>query len=117
MVEEEEEEFEEKMVPASIFLTSSAPLDLSLRREDFQGKDLWMIMRMMKGSLIPLGGRLLSQVNEYSCKFFGYSVIHHGRLCVIGTPEKPSLLLHCVNKDIYWCQRPFHRISLKGAVY
>ena len=48
---EEEAEFEEKMVPASIFLTSSAPLDLSLLREDFQGKDLWMIMMtMMKGS-------------------------------------------------------------------
>ena len=51
-----EEEFEEKMVPASIFLISSAPLDLSLRREDFQGKDLWIIMTMMKGSLIPSGG-------------------------------------------------------------
>ena len=55
--EEEEVEFEEKMVPASTFLTSSAPSDLSLRREDFQGKDLWMMMMiMMKGSLIPLGG-------------------------------------------------------------
>ena len=56
VVEEEEVEFEEKMVPASIFLTSSAPLDLSLLREDFQGKDLWIIMTMMKGSLIPSGG-------------------------------------------------------------
>ena len=56
-VVEEEVEFEEKMVPASTFLTSSAPLDLSLLREDFQGKNPWMIMRtMMKGSLIPLGG-------------------------------------------------------------
>ena len=56
VVEEEEVELEEKMVPASTCLTSSAPSDLSLLREDFQGKDLWMIMTMMKGSLIPLGG-------------------------------------------------------------
>ena len=100
VVEEEEEvEFEEKMVPASTSLTSSAPLDLSLLREDFQGKHLWMMMN--ERVIDSFGRRLLSQVNEYSCKFFGYSVIHHGRLCVIGTPEKPSLLLHCVNKDIY----------------
>ena len=37
-VVEEEAEFEEKMVPASTFLTSSAPLDLSLLKEGFQGE-------------------------------------------------------------------------------
>ena len=39
VVEEVEEESEVKMDPAWIFLTSSAPLDLSLLKEGFHGKN------------------------------------------------------------------------------
>ena len=76
-----EEEFEVKMDPAWTFRISSAPLALSLLKEGFQGKKRIRIFCI----LLVTG----SQVSDSSWNFFGYSVIHHGRLCVIGHQKNP----------------------------
>ena len=74
----EEESEEGRMDPAWTFLTSSAPLDLSLLKEGFQGENSRSETNQHFIEILVTG----SQVSDSS--FFGYSVIHHGRLCVIG---------------------------------
>ena len=82
VVDQGEEEFGEeeevRMDPAWTFLTSSAPLDLSLLKEGFQGENSRSETNQHFIEILVTG----SQVSDSS--FFGYSVIHHGRLCVIG---------------------------------
>ena len=76
----EEESEEGRMDPAWTFLTSSAPLDLSLLKEGFPGEISRSETDEHFVEILETG----SQVNDSSWNFFGHSVIHHGRLCVIG---------------------------------
>ena len=97
VVDQEEEEFEVKMDQAWTFLTSFAPSDLSLLKEGFQGKN----SRRVNISMLLVTG---SQVSDSSWNFFGYSVIHQGRLCVIGLRKNPR-----------WCSTVQTRIFLEFA--
>ena len=100
VVDQGEEEFEVeevKMDQAWTFLTSSAPSDLSLLKEGFQGKN----SRRVNISMLLVTG---SQVSDSSWNFFGYSVIHQGRLCVIGLRKNPR-----------WCSTVQTRIFLEFA--
>ena len=96
VVDQGEEEFEVeevKMDQAWTFLTSSALSDLSLLREGFQGKN----SRRVNISMLLVTG---SHVSDSRLELLWVFCHPSGQAVCYRTPEKPSLVLHCTNKDI-----------------